>query len=150
LPSFPVAERCVPSMVPLVNVTVSNVHGPDQSLYLAGAKLQMFTPVSIVINGLGLNITGLSYNGSLWVCFVSCRKMLPDPGVFGKCLTDSFAELVAAATGKAKAEAGGRGNRRSAPRTRRTAARKRQAGGGDRGGSGRRAGPQESHREAGA
>jgi hypothetical protein len=63
----------------------------------------MFTPVSIVINGLGLNITGLSYNGSLWVCFVSCRKMLPDPGVFGKCLTDSFAELVAAATGKAKA-----------------------------------------------
>jgi diacylglycerol O-acyltransferase len=118
LPS-PVAERFVRSMVPLVNVTVSNVHGPDQSLYLAGAKLQMFTPVSIVINGLGLNITGLSYNGSLWVCFVSCRKMLPDPGVFGKCLTDSFAELVAAATGKAKAApVAGEGARRPARKAR--------------------------------
>ena len=30
LPS-PVAERFVRSMVPLVNVTVSNVHGPSQS-----------------------------------------------------------------------------------------------------------------------
>jgi hypothetical protein len=100
-----------------VNVTVSNVRGPDKQLYMAGAKLQMFTPVSIIIDGIGLNLTGLSYNGTLWVCFVSCRKMLPDPAVFVKCLTESFAELVAAAVAKkaSKAEV------KPARRTRRTA-----------------------------
>lgn len=60
----------------------------------------MFTPVSIVIDGVGLNLTGLSYNGTLWVCFVSCRRMLPDPSVFVQCLNESFDELVAAAVGK--------------------------------------------------
>ena len=92
-------------LVPLVNVTISNVHGPDEALYMAGAKLQMFTPISIAIDGVGLNLTGLSYNGTLWVCFVSCRKMLPDPGVFVKCLTESFNELLAATVGKPEPQA---------------------------------------------
>jgi diacylglycerol O-acyltransferase / wax synthase len=97
LPAMVVEQIASSVLVPMVNATVSNVRGPDAPLYLAGAKLQMFTPISIIIDGIGLNITGLSYNGQLWVCFVSCRKMLPDPGVFGKCLTESFAELIAAA-----------------------------------------------------
>jgi hypothetical protein len=88
------------ALVPLVNVTVSNVRGPEQPLYMAGAKLQMFMPLSIIIDGIGLNLTGLSYNGTLWVCFVSCRKMLPDPAVFVNCLAESFDELVAAAVSK--------------------------------------------------
>ncbi|HEX9195439.1 MAG TPA: WS/DGAT domain-containing protein, partial [Azonexus sp.] len=53
-----------------------------------------------IIDGIGLNLTGLSYNGTLWVCFVSCRKMLPDPAAFVKCLAESFDELVSAAVGK--------------------------------------------------
>ena len=119
LPAFLVEQVMRSALVPLVNVTVSNVHGPDEALYLAGARLQMFTPVSIVIDGVGLNLTGLSYNGTLWVCFVSCRKMLPDPSVFVQCLNQSFDELVAAAVGKRKsgAETGA-----STPRTRRNVA----------------------------
>lgn len=119
LPAFLVEQVLRSAFVPLINVTVSNVRGPDDALYMAGAKLQMFTPVSIVIDGVGLNLTGLSYNGALSVCFVSCRKMLPDPSVFVQCLNQSFDELLAAAVGKAKpgAETGGR-----APRTRRTTA----------------------------
>ncbi|MGV0949552.1 MAG: WS/DGAT/MGAT family O-acyltransferase [Azonexus sp.] len=117
LPAVVVEQIARAALVPLVNVTVSNVRGPDKQLYMAGAKLQMFTPVSIIIDGIGLNLTGLSYNGTLWVCFVSCRKMLPDPAVFVKCLTESFAELVAAAAAKkaSKAEV------KPARRTRRTA-----------------------------
>jgi hypothetical protein len=42
-------------------------------------------------------MTGFSYNGTLWVCFVACRDMLPDPAVFGACLTESFDEILAAA-----------------------------------------------------
>ena len=84
-------------LVPLCNTTVSNVRGPNVPLYLAGAKLQVFLPLSIAFNGIGLNMTGFSYNGILWVCFVACRKMLPDPSFFVKCLNDSFAEILAAA-----------------------------------------------------
>ena len=119
LPAYLVEQVMRSALVPLVNVTVSNVHGPDEALYMAGAKLQMFTPVSIVIDGVGLNLTGLSYNGTLWVCFVSCRKMLPDPSVFVQCLNQSFDELVAAAAGKRQP---GAGTGPAAPRTRRAAA----------------------------
>ena len=125
LPAYLVEQVMRSALVPLVNVTVSNVHGPDEALYMAGAKLQMFTPVSIVIDGVGLNLTGLSYNGTLWVCFVSCRKMLPDPSVFVQCLNQSFDELVAAAVGKRQPAAG---IRPAAPRTRRAAAAARAAG----------------------
>jgi WS/DGAT/MGAT family acyltransferase len=85
------------SIVALSNVTVSNVRGPDVPLYMAGARLVLYLPVSIAFDNLGLNITGFSYNGVLWVCFVSCRKMMPDPGVFAECLKQSFAELVQSA-----------------------------------------------------
>ena len=53
--------------------------------------------MSIAFNGIGLNMTGFSYNGVLWVCFISCRKMLPDPKFFRECLNASFAEILAAA-----------------------------------------------------
>ena len=115
MPAMVVEQVARRALVPMVNVVVSNVRGPDLPLYLAGARLQMFAPLSIIIDGIGLNITGLSYNGKLWVCFVSCRKMLPDPGLFGQCLSESFAELVAAASA-------------GAPKKRRPATRAARAG----------------------
>ncbi len=97
LPSM-ISERLMRhGLTSLANVTVSNVRGPEVPLYMAGAQLQLFLPVSIAFSGLGLNITGFSYNGTLWVCFVSCRQMLPDPSEFAQCLNDSFEELVTAA-----------------------------------------------------
>jgi diacylglycerol O-acyltransferase / wax synthase len=84
-------------LVSLCNTTVSNVRGPDVPLYLAGARLQVFLPVSAVTDGVGLNMTGFSYNGVLWVCFVACRHMLPDPKFFRQCLNESFAEILQAA-----------------------------------------------------
>jgi hypothetical protein len=56
------------------------------------------------MDGLGLNITGFSYHGTLWMCAVACRDMVPDPGFFADCLRASFADLVAAAE-KASAKA---------------------------------------------
>jgi len=87
-------------IVALSNVTVSNVRGPDIPLYMAGARLVLYLPISIAFDNLGLNITGFSYHGTLWVCFVSCRKMMPDPGVFADCLKKSFGELVQAAVAR--------------------------------------------------
>ena len=84
-------------LLALANVTVSNVRGPNIPLYMAGARLVLYLPISIAFDNLGLNITGFSYHGTLWVCFISCRKMMPDPGFFAECLTRSFDELVRAA-----------------------------------------------------
>jgi len=91
-------------MLPTMNVVVSNVRGPDVPLYMAGARMVAFAPVSIAMNGLGLNVTGFSYHGTLWICAVACRDMLPDPAFFADCLRTSFAKLVAAA-GKVHAKA---------------------------------------------
>jgi hypothetical protein len=84
-------------MLPTMNIVVSNVRGPDAPMYLAGAQMVAFAPVSIAINGLGLNVTGFSYHGTLWVCSVACREMMPDPGFFAECLRESFADHVKAA-----------------------------------------------------
>jgi WS/DGAT/MGAT family acyltransferase len=84
------------------SITVSNVRGPSVDLYLAGAKCQMFVPVSIPTDGVGLNLTGFSYKDTLWVCATSCREMLPDPAFFIQCLEESFQELVSAAEKAAK------------------------------------------------
>jgi WS/DGAT/MGAT family acyltransferase len=84
------------AIYPQLNVTVSNVRGPDVPLYVAGARLVHFYPVSIATDFVGLNHTGFSYNGVLWICTVACRNMLPDPAFYSQCMQGSFDELVAA------------------------------------------------------
>ncbi len=84
-------------MLPTMNIVVSNVRGPDLPLYLAGARMVSFAPVSIALNGIGLNVTGFSYHGMMWVCSVACREMVPDPAFFADCMREAFAELVNAA-----------------------------------------------------
>jgi WS/DGAT/MGAT family acyltransferase len=121
-----VAEQLVRlGIVSLCNVTVSNVRGPDLPLYMAGAQLELFLAVSIVFDGIGLNVTGFSYNGTLWVCFVACRDMLPDPEEFGDCLKESFAELLSGALAHGKKPAAATAKRQPAAAKRsRTAAAK--------------------------
>ena len=67
-------------------------------LYFAGAKLQLFMPVSIAFDGSGLNITGFSYDGMLWATVTCCRKMMPDPAFFASCMRHEFSDLVKAAS----------------------------------------------------
>lgn len=78
-----------------VNIMASNVRGPDVRLYLAGARLSRYYPIGAVKDGVGLNITGFSYCDSLWATVVSCRKMMPDPEIFSRCLRESFESLCA-------------------------------------------------------
>ena len=41
----------------IANVAISNVPGPQVPLYMAGAKMLTFHPLSIVMHGMALNIT---------------------------------------------------------------------------------------------
>ncbi len=57
--------RLANALPPVANVAVSNVPGPQFPLYVAGALMTTYFPVSILGHGVGLNITVQSYNGSL-------------------------------------------------------------------------------------
>lgn len=59
------------------NLCVSNLAGPKQTLYLKGAELLGYHPVSIAAHGMALNITCLSYAGVMNVGFVGCRDAVP-------------------------------------------------------------------------
>ena len=61
----------------LFNVVVSNVPGPPEPLYFAGARVEAIYPASIVSNGLALNITLFSYAGQMHFGFTGCRDTVP-------------------------------------------------------------------------
>ncbi|MEP7301571.1 MAG: wax ester/triacylglycerol synthase family O-acyltransferase [Caldimonas sp.] len=58
------------------NVLISNVPGPAMTLYMAGAKMLHYFPVSIPYHGSALNITVQSYAGSLDFGLTACRRVL--------------------------------------------------------------------------
>jgi diacylglycerol O-acyltransferase len=60
------------------NLVISNVPGPRQPVYFAGAQLCHQFPVSIVTDGQGLNITVVSYLDRLDFGFVADRDLVPD------------------------------------------------------------------------
>jgi diacylglycerol O-acyltransferase / wax synthase len=62
---------------PAANITVSNVLGPRQTLYAAGAELLHIFPVSISTHGLALNITVQSYRDQLDFGFIAGANVIP-------------------------------------------------------------------------
>jgi WS/DGAT/MGAT family acyltransferase len=46
---------------PSMNLVISNVPGPRVPIYCAGARLEAHYPVSVIVDGVGLNITVMSY-----------------------------------------------------------------------------------------
>lgn len=62
---------------PPMNVTISNVPGPRTPIYLNGARLEAFYPVSIPVPGQALNITCVTYDGKFNIGFTGCRDSLP-------------------------------------------------------------------------
>lgn len=64
-------------MRPVFNITISNVPGPETTLYYERARLEAMYPVSLIAHGGALNITCLSYAGSLNFGYTGCRDTLP-------------------------------------------------------------------------
>jgi hypothetical protein len=83
------------NMAPLANLAISNVPGPNMALYLAGAKMLTYYPVSIVTHSLALNVTVQSYNGSLDFGLIACRKAMPDLLELAKYMQKTFDEMLA-------------------------------------------------------
>jgi WS/DGAT/MGAT family acyltransferase len=81
---------------PTANITVSNVPGPRQTLYAAGAELLHIFPVSISTHGLALNITVQSYRDQLDFGFISGANIVPHVEVLCNLVPEEFAALEAA------------------------------------------------------
>jgi diacylglycerol O-acyltransferase / wax synthase len=81
---------------PTANITVSNVPGPRQTLYAAGAELLHIFPVSIATHGLALNITVQSYRDQLDFGFIAGANIIPHVQVLCDMLPLEFEALEAA------------------------------------------------------
>jgi diacylglycerol O-acyltransferase len=60
------------------NLVISNVPGSRVPLYAAGAKLLHYYPVSVIVEGQGLNITVQSYLDKLDFGLICCPELVPD------------------------------------------------------------------------
>jgi diacylglycerol O-acyltransferase / wax synthase len=63
---------------PPLNLVISNVPGPRLPLFIAGARLEAHYPVSAIVDGVGLNMTVMSYLDHVDFGIVADRDQLPD------------------------------------------------------------------------
>jgi diacylglycerol O-acyltransferase / wax synthase len=83
---------------PSWNLVISNVPGPQFPLYCAGARLEANYPVSVITDGMGLNITVMSYCGHLDFGIVADRDQMPDVWSLIDWLGEALEELKPAGT----------------------------------------------------
>ncbi|MCI0749672.1 MAG: wax ester/triacylglycerol synthase family O-acyltransferase [Nevskiales bacterium] len=72
--NFSIQDRVAPPF----NLVISNVPGPPQPLFLAGARVLANYPTSIPYHGLAFNITVMSYQDNLDVGLTAHRGSVPD------------------------------------------------------------------------
>jgi diacylglycerol O-acyltransferase / wax synthase len=81
-----------------VNVVISNVPGPPFPLYLGGARLVSMLPMGPPVDGIGLNITVMSYLDHVDWGFIACRELAPQLWDLAHAVGDAHRELVKAST----------------------------------------------------
>ncbi|OBI36681.1 WS/DGAT/MGAT family O-acyltransferase [Mycobacterium colombiense] len=64
--------------MPVHNLVVSNVPGPQVPLYMLGCEVKSMYPLGPIFHGSGLNITAMSLRGKLDIGLVACPDLLPD------------------------------------------------------------------------
>lgn len=80
---FGIAMRLYPrtrftDRMPVHNLVVSNVPGPQVPLYMLGCEVKSMYPLGPIFHGSGLNITAMSLRGKLDIGLVACPDLLPD------------------------------------------------------------------------
>jgi diacylglycerol O-acyltransferase len=78
---------------PPFNVTITNVPGPQNPLYLKGHKIVGIFGLTPVLDGFGLIIAAFSYNGLVSITTTSDAKTMPDTDKFSRYIRESANEL---------------------------------------------------------
>jgi WS/DGAT/MGAT family acyltransferase len=79
----------------VANVVISNVPGPPLALYMAGARMVTNYPASIIVHGMGLNITVQSYDRSLDFGLMADAAAMPDVRELADAIAIAFDDLRA-------------------------------------------------------
>ncbi len=82
--------------VGVINTVVTNVPGPREPLYFAGAELVRSFGGGPVVDGMGLINIVSSYVDQFMLMFTADRAMMPDPAHYADCIRESFEDLLAA------------------------------------------------------
>jgi diacylglycerol O-acyltransferase / wax synthase len=98
------------------NLTVSNVPGPREVLYAAGARVVSIHPVIPISEGHALSVGVVSYAGRLHFGAYADPNLLPSSGRLERLLPEAMAELDALAR---QSESAHRGRRRASTPSRR-------------------------------
>jgi diacylglycerol O-acyltransferase len=87
--------RAAAPALPLANMVISNVPGPQIPLYAGGTRVAASYPISVLTDLSGpLNITVMSYNGHLDFGILACTDTIPDVWNIATYLKDALAELI--------------------------------------------------------
>jgi diacylglycerol O-acyltransferase / wax synthase len=78
----------------LFNLIITNVPGPQQSLYVGDARMLSAYPVVPLARGQAVSIGLTSYDGGVYFGLNGDRDAMPDLDLLGQCLVDSLADLV--------------------------------------------------------
>jgi diacylglycerol O-acyltransferase / wax synthase len=82
---------------PLANLIISNVPGPDSPLYLGGSQLLGMFPLGPVMDGMGLNLTIMSYQDVLYWGLASDARAVPRLWDIAAAIPAALSELLQAA-----------------------------------------------------
>ena len=83
------------SRLPLrVNTVVSNVPGPNIPLYICGGKVVAIFPSSVILEGMGLNVTVISYLDRVDFGVLVDPDLVPDVWVLANEVPAALAELM--------------------------------------------------------
>jgi WS/DGAT/MGAT family acyltransferase len=80
---------------PLGNILISNLPGPKQPLYLAGARMLEIYPISTIPPGMTMNITVFSYDGKMFFGMIAGYDAIPGLDELPGMLTDAMSDLEA-------------------------------------------------------
>lgn len=78
---------------PPLNLVISNVPGSPVPLYCAGARLEANYPLSVITDGMGLNLTIISYQDRIDFGIVGDREEVPDVWFLADEVQTAYEEL---------------------------------------------------------
>jgi len=99
-----------------INTIVTNVPGPQFPLYLVGARLLEMYPQVPLLNGMGIGIALVSYDGSVHWGFNADPEIVPDADAFVAQIQAAYARLAKLTPAVAPRDRAGSRKRRSPAR----------------------------------
>jgi hypothetical protein len=90
----PVLNTAVDYLCSKATAEVTNVKGPQEQLYIAGAPLDGFMFWIPRFGGIGLGVSIQSYNGKVWLGAISDESIVPEPSAIVSAFCAEFQALL--------------------------------------------------------